>query len=534
MSGKSNRPIVEELKHTLCSRKLSRRAFIEKAAAAGVSLTVAQSIWNKAQAAAPKSGGTARFGLHDSNTSDTLDPALSNSEFTVELGYAMRSCLTEVLPDGSVIGELASGWEASPDAKVWTFELQKGAEFHNGKAVTAQDVVDSINYHRGEESKSGGKALVSSVESVKADGNAVVITSNVGNADLPYALSAFQFQVCPSDGNGNLDLSGVGTGPYVLQEFEPGVRAELTKNPNYFKEGRAHFDAVQFIALNDANARNNALVTGEVDVISDVDLSTVNFLKKIDSVVIDEVASGAHATMPMHANTAPFDNNDVRMAMKFAIDREKALKLALKGHGTIGNDQPIGPSMPYYAELEQRQYDPDKAKYHLKKAGLLSLPVSLSAADAAFGGAVDLAVIYKESAAAAGIDVNLVREPNDGYWSNVWMKKPFSVSTWSARPTPDVMFTIAYKGGGDWNESFWSNEKFDAILAEAKGELDQKKRAEMYAEMQMIVRDEGSAIIPFFRNRVSARSNKVAHSGSLSGSSPLDGSRAAERWWFAG
>lgn len=534
MSGKTNGPVVEELKRALCSKKLSRRAFIEKAAAAGIGLTVAQSMWNTAEAASPNKGGTVRMGLHDSNTSDTLDPALAGSEFTVEIGYAMRSCLTEVLPDGSVIGELASGWEASSDAKTWTFQLQNGAEFHNGKSVTAQDVVDSINYHRGEDSKSGGKALVAAVESVKADGNNVVIESSVGNADLPYALAAFQFQVCPSDGNGNLDLTGVGTGPYALKQFEPGVRAELTRNPNYFKDNRAHFDAVHFIALNDSNARNNALVTGEVDIISDVDLSTVSLLGKRPGVVIDEVASGAHATMPMHANTAPFDNNDVRMAMKFAIDREKALKLALKGHGTIGNDQPIGPSMPYYAELEQRQYDPDKAKYHLKKAGLSSLPVSLSAADAAFGGAVDLAVIYKESAEAAGIDVDLVREPDDGYWSNVWMKKPFSVSTWSARPTPDVMFTIAYKGGADWNESLWSHSKFDTILAEAKGELDQVKRAEMYAEMQMIVRDEGSAIIPFFRNRVSARSDKVAHSGSLSGSSPLDGSRAAERWWFAG
>lgn len=533
MSGKQIAARMEELKQALGKRNLSRRAFLERAVAAGVSLAVAQTIWKSAEAATPKKGGTARIGLHDSNTSDTLDPALAGGEFTVELGYAIRSCLTEVLPDGSVVGELASGWEASPDAKTWAFELRDGAEFHNGKSVTAQDVVDSINYHRGEESKSGGKALVATVESVKADGNRVVLESSVGNADLPYALAAFQFQVCPSDGEGNLDLSGVGSGPYVLNSFEPGVRAEMTRHPNYFKNDRAHFDAVHFIALSDSNARNNALVTGEVDVISDVDLGTVSLLAKRPGVVIDEVASGAHATMPMHANVAPFDNNDVRMAMKFAIDREKALNLALKGHGTIGNDQPIGPSMPYYAELEQRQYDPDKAKHHLKKAGLSSLPVSLSAADAAFGGAVDLAVIYKESAEAAGIEVDLVREPDDGYWSNVWMKKPFSVSTWSARPTPDVMFTIAYKGGADWNESFWSHEKFDALLAEAKGELDQAKRAEMYAEMQMIMRDEGSAIIPFFRNRVSARSDKIAHSGELSGSSPLDGSRAAERWWFA-
>ena len=447
MSGAHETRLLEALNQALQSNKLSRRAFMERAIAGGIGIAAAQSLWSRAEAATPKSGGTFRVGLHDSNTSDTLDPALASSEFTTELAFAHRSCLTELLADGSVTGELAESWEASPSADSWSFKLRDGVEFHNGKTMTADDVVASLNYHRSEESKSGGKALLADITEIKADGNRVQITTQSGNADLPYTLSDFHFTVCPADGEGRIDISGTGTGPYVLQTFEAGVRADLSRNPNYFKADRAHFDAVKFLALTDTTARQNALVTNEVDAISDVELKTAELLAKREGVIVDEVASGAHATMPMFMDTAPFDNNDVRLALKYAIDREGAVARSMRGHGSIGNDQPIGPTLPYYSEIEQRAYDPDKVKFHLKKAGLDSLSVKLSAADAAFNGAVDLAVLFSEDAKKAGVSVEVVREPNDGYWSNVWLKKPFSVSTWSARPTPDVMFTVAYKSG---------------------------------------------------------------------------------------
>ncbi|MEQ8654868.1 MAG: ABC transporter substrate-binding protein [Kiloniellales bacterium] len=512
----------------------SRRRVLQGAVASGAALGAA-SLWRPGQAEAgtPKRGGIFRVGLHDANTADTLDPATANGEFTVEMAYAIRNCLTEILPDGTVVGELAEGWEASSDAAQWTFTLREGITFHNGKPLTAADVRDSLLYHLGEDSKSGGKALLATVTDIKADGNKVIITTSSGYADLPYALADFHFTVCPSDGAGKIDVSGPGTGPYVVEMFEAGVGADLTRNPNYFKDGRAHFDGVKFLAINDPAARANALLTDEVDAISDIELKTARLFAQQDEVVIDDVPSGAHATLPMDMRVAPFDNHDVRMALKLAIDRQGAVDRALRGFGSIGNDQPISPSMPYYTPLPQREYDPEKAKHHLKKAGLDSLKVTLSAADSAFNGAVDLAVLYSEDAKKAGIDIEVKREPNDGYWSNVWMKKPFVVSTWSARPTPDVMFSTAYKSGADWNESRFSNERFDKLLAEAKSELDNVKRTELYHEMMQIVRDDGGVVIPFFRNRVMGRRTNVEHEAKISGISPLDGSRAAERWWFA-
>ena len=128
----------------------------------------------------------------------------------------------------------------------------------------------------------------------------------------------------------------------------------------------------------------------------------------------------------MDTRAEPFKDNNVRLALKFAVDREELVEKILFGYGSVGNDHPIGRGQPFFSkDLTQRSYDPDKAKFHLKEAGLSSLDVELSVADAAYSGAVDAGALFQASAEKAGINIKLNREPNDGYWSNVWMKKPF-------------------------------------------------------------------------------------------------------------
>ena len=173
----------------------------------------------------------------------------------------------------------------------------------------------------------------------------------------------------------------------------------------------------------------------------------------------------------------------------------------------------------------------EKAKFHLKKAGLSELPVKLSAADAAFAGAVDAAVLYKEHAAKAGINIQVIRESNDGYWSSIWLKKPWSACYWGGYATEDLMFSTGYSAGAAWNDTHWKNEQFNKLLVQARAELDEAKRREMYAEMQRILRDEGGAIVPMFANAIDARTDKVNH-GKVSGITPFDGRRIIERWWL--
>jgi peptide/nickel transport system substrate-binding protein len=210
------------------------------------------------------------------------------------------------------------------------------------------------------------------------------------------------------------------------------------------------------------------------------------------------------------------------------------LKKILNGYGTIGNDHPIAPSMRYYAsELPQRAYDADKAKFHLKKAGLQGHAFKLHASDGAYAGALDSALLIRESAAKAGIDIQVVREPNDGYWTAIWRKKPWCFCYWSGRATADMIFSTAYSETASWNDTHWKNAKFNALLKAARSQLDAAKRREMYVEMQRIVRDEGGTIVHLFADQVIAATTKLKIEEPMAGHLELDGCRGTEKWWFA-
>jgi len=533
IQGETSTSVLDHYAGLLELGGISRREFIARASALGAAVAVTGKLPGAAIAATPKKGGTLRMGFGRGSTSDTLDPATYLRSFTRFLGFGLRNNLTEVNNDGKLIPELAESYEASADAKVWTFKLRKGVEFHNGKTLDADDVVASINHHLGEDSESSARVILKPVAEVKADGkDTVVFTMAEGNADFPYIVSDYRIGIMPAR-DGMLDPTwGVGTGGYVIENFEPGVRATLKRNPNYWKAGRAHFDSCEMLAIVDVAARANALETGEIDVMDRVELKTAGLMARNKTIRIEETSGTQHFTFAMRTDTAPFDDNHVRLALKFGIDREALLKTILRGHGALGNDHPIGRSNPYHAaDLPQRKYDPDKAKFHLKQAGLSSLKVDLSAADAAFAGAVDAAVLYKEHAAKAGIEINVVREPNDGYWSNVWMKKGFCAVYSKGRLTEDWMFSIAYADGAAWNDSFWKHEKFNQLLVAARAELDAAKRRQVYFEMQKIVSDEGGVVIPMFANYVFAMSEKVQHDV-MAANMDLDGEKGMERWWF--
>jgi peptide/nickel transport system substrate-binding protein len=265
-----------------------------------------------------------------------------------------------------------------------------------------------------------------------------------------------------------------------------------------------------------------------------VDPATIGMIESRGVARILSISGNAHYCFPMDARAAPFDDNNVRLALKYAIDRQELVDKILAGHGSVANDNPIGPANRYYfADLEAKAYDPDRAKFHLQQAGLETLDVTLTAANAAFAGAVDAAVLFAEKAAAAGINIAVDRAPDDGYWDNAWMKKPFVASYWGGRPTEDLMLSSAYQSGASWNESFWSNARFDELLLAARSELDEAKRREMYHEMQQIVSFEGSTIIPMYNNYVMALSNNLGTPETVGNNWNFDGFRAVERWWFS-
>ncbi len=524
---------LELLLRDVSRSQVSRRQFLQTSGALGLGAT-APSLWAQTAYATPKKGGTFRAGLSDGSTTDSLDPATTASLYMIQLGYAFRTYLTETTPSNQVGPDSAQSWESSPDAKVWKFKLFRGQQFHNGKTLTASDVVASINYHRRPGSTSGAKTLLKDIADISADGvGVVVIKLSAGMADLPYLMADYHFPIMPGDGNGGIDWgSGIGAGPYKIIRFQPGIGAELTRHDRYHRPDQAYFDALHLMVLNDVNARQTALLNNEADAIVSLDLRILPLLSRNRSVAIDEVAGGSYNGMPMNCLSSPFKDPNVRLALKYALNREEIIAKIMNGHATVGNDQPVSPIMPYAAKIPQRHYDPDKAKFYLRKAGLDSLKVQLSTSDAAGASAVDMAVLFAQGASKAGIDIGVVRESADGYWSNVWLKKPFVVVNAGQRPTPDVVFSQFFEDGAAWNDTHWHNDRFQSLLLTAKSMLDQKRRSEIYAEMQAICSDDGGYLIPFFANKVSARRSNVKHTKTISSAWELDGGRAYQRWWF--
>ncbi len=529
---------LDGLKDLLRRGRISRREFLAGAAAFGASTSATLGLLGEAYAA-PKSGGHFRQGLTGGATSDVLDPAQTLDSYMINVSFGqLRNNLTEIAPDGQLIGELAESWEATADAATWRFKLRRGVTFHNGKSLTPADVVASFNHHRGDNTKSAAKGIVAPITEVRVEGNdTVVFTLNGGNADFPFLVSDYHLVICPAKADGTIDWqSGAGTGGYVLESFQPGVNTLVKRNPNYWKSGRAMFDSVENLFIADAGARTNALRTGDIHAMSNLDLKTMHLLKRQREIQVFATNGNKHATLPMLTDIAPFDNNDVRLALKYAINREELLQKIVKGQGEVGNDNPVGPANIYRAttdELPQRQFDPERAKAHLKKAGLSNLKVDLHLADTAFEGAVDAGQLYAESAKAAGIQINIVREPNDGYWSNVWLKKPWCASYWGGRPTEDWIFSQIYSEGADWNEARWSNKRFNELLLQARGELDATKRRSLYVEMQRLVHEDGGSVIPVFMAYTHAASTKIGLPAQLANNWELDGHKNAERWWFA-
>jgi len=510
---------------------ISRRSLLKTGAAAGVLGLTGMPL--KAQTR----GGKLTVGLGGANTSDSWDARTHSDIFMIAAAHGtVFDCLTEVGADGSIKGELAESWEASADAKTWTFKLRQGVTFHNGKAFGADDVIASLQMHVGEDSKSAAKPIVSAIVEMNKKGeHELELVLAAGNADLPYLLSDYHITMFPAGQIEEAIQNGIGTGLYSVVSFDPGVRFVGKRVDDHYKgDSAGFFDEVEFVAINDNTARMNALLTGQVDAINRIDFKTENLLKANPALRIQEVACNQHYTFPMHTTTAPFNDANVRKALKYGINRQEMVDKILFGHGAVANDTPIGPANQYYAaDMEQLEYDPDKAAFYMKEAGVDSIDIDLSASSAAFEGAVDAAQLYQATAGAAGININVVQEPADGYWSNVWLKKPFCACYWSGRATEDWMFSTAYEDGVPWNDSFWSQARFQELLLTARAELDSDKRREQYTEMQMIMRDEGGTIIPMFANYVQAVNNRIVSPDTVGNLWQMDNARMAERWSVA-
>lgn len=510
----------------------SRRAFLQQTGAAGLALGLGSALATQAMAAGPAKGGALRLGADGGASTDTMNPLqLLGADHTQNAAFCAYDTLTELDSQGAPQPSLAQEWEGNADG-IWAIRLRKGVEFHDGKLLTAQDVVWSLEQHRSESNKNAeGKQIVSNMEEIRADGDdLVIIKQREINFDLPSHLSSFGLLI-GQEGTTDWD-KGIGTGPYETRNWEPGVRYEGTRFANFYRDDQGHFDAVQIINVTDSAARALGLLSGSLDAIGSPDVNTATRLNRAPGYELVQVSGTQHYTTDMRTDTGPLNDVNVRNAVKWAIKRQEIVDNVLGGFATIGNDLPLARNQMFYnSDLPQREYDPEKARWHLKQAGLDSIDLTFHTSDGAFSGAVDMGVLMQESMRDAGINLNVKREPADGYWSNIWMTEPWTASYYNGRPTADWMLTSQYGSSSEWDATYFRNAEFDALLSAARAEPDVSRRQDLYFQAQALLWDQGGAAVLAFVNILIAASEKLGH-GAVGVSRRLDDSRLARRWWF--
>ena len=505
MTNHSDAATLQTLTDAL-RRGTGRRDLMRWLTAAGLGAVAANGLIlqaGTARAQTAKSGGKIKVASQSASTADTLDPVRGTNTTDYARGFMFYNGLTRL--DGKLVPQPELAESISTEgAKVWTLKLRQGVTFHDGSKLTPEDVIYSINRIKDPKTGSTARALAIQIDEVVADGpDAVRMTLVAPNADLPVILGTPHFMIVK---DGTTDFTkGNGTGPYVVKEFSPGVRSIATRNPNYWKPGKPYLDEIEYFSIEDETSRVNAMLAGDIQVASQIGPRVVRRIKSSPGYTVFETPSGNYNDFIFRQDADPTRNLDLVMAIKYLFDREQ-MQNALGG--VVGNDQPVDPSNRYYnAELKQRPYDPDKAKFHFQKSGLgtTALPLYVMAGNTM----TDQAVILQQSALGIGMNIDIQRMPKDGYWANVWMKHPFTGGNINPRPSADSLFTLFFKSDSPWNESGWKNDTFDKMLVDARGETDDAKRKQMYGEMQTLVSDKGGIGLPLFASFYDAHTSKL-------------------------
>jgi len=410
--------------------------------------------------------------------------------------------------------ELAESFESNKDATEWTFHLRKGVKFHDGHELSSKDVVWTFKRLIDPASSSEAAPSLAFLKSsgiVALDDYTVKFVLDKPVPDLPVLVTIKNTWIVPDGATEQtLRLNGVGTGPFIPVKFEPVQQPHVfVKNPNYWEAGLPKADRMEFYLIPEATTRNAAIQSGQVDIVQNVDFSTLPALQKDTNIKILSTGPSTSLVFAMMVDTPPYNDLRVRQALKKVVDRQAMVATALLGYGTIGDDNPIPPVSPYAWRAEVPARDVEGAKKLLAQAGYTAdkpLKLDLYTSEV-LPGALAMAQLFREQAAQAGIKVNVIVSPPAEYWDTVWLKQPFVVSGWVQRHPAEAL-AIAYRSNSKYPETHWSRPDFDKILDDANTTVDSQKRLELYKKAEQMLTEEGGAIIPmFFYTTAAIRTN---------------------------
>ncbi len=462
-------------------------------------------------AGAPKRGGNFRLGVTGGGSKDIMD---GQNIITKPDQARLVSAFETLLLFNENYQLTANGLAESvtqDNPKQYTIKLRQGVEFQNGKTMTADDVIYSIQRIGTKGNGLTGFAATATMDVAgmkKLDKYTVRLPLKTPDSTVPQTLGSYTFTIVPT-GYKAYPHPQIGTGAYKLKSFTPGQQSVHERNPNYWRNGEPHFDTVTVTDFSDSTAQVNALLGGQIDAMTDLPASQVKVLQSRGMAALVS-KTGGWLPLCMAIDMPPFDDARVRQAMRLIVDRPGMIEQVASGYGFVGNDlyAPFDPG--YNHALPQRQQDIAQAKSLLKAAGHANLSVDLHTTNGA-AGMVETATVFANQAQAAGVKINVINDPN--YYGNQYLKLAFSIDFWGTRGYLNQVQQGSLPNS-PYNETHWppksgTGSNFESLYNQALAATDSAKRIELEHEMQQLEYNIGGYIIPFFGGLIDGYSAKV-------------------------
>jgi peptide/nickel transport system substrate-binding protein len=464
-------------------------------------------------AGTPKRGGNFRLGVTGGGTKDIMDGQnIITKPDQARLMTAFETLLTfdenyQLTTNGLALHV------TQDNPKQYTIELRKGIEFQNGKTLTADDVIYSLQRIGTQANGLTGFAATATMDIAnvkKMDQYTVRLPLKSADSTVPQTLASYTFGMVPV-GYKAFPHPQIGTGAYKLKSFTPGQQSVHERNPNYWRGGgEPWFDQVTISDFSDPTAQVNALLGGQIDAMTDLPASQVTVAKaQGKNALISK--TGGWLPLCMAIDMAPFNDNRVRQAMRLIVDRPAMIEQVASGYGFIGNDlyAPFDPG--YDSSLPQRAQDIDQAKSLLNAAGMAGASFDLHTTPGA-AGMVETASVFASQAKAAGITINVHNDPN--YYGKQYLKLAFSIDFWGTRSYLNQVQQGSLPSS-PYNETHWppksgTGSNFGSLYSQALATTSASTRIEIEHEMQVLEYNNGGYIIPFFGDLIDGYGANVA------------------------